>query len=76
MDPGEAFRASQEKRQSDYEERRKKAEIELLGGAQNMQEYTDRLKALHSTIIQPEIPLDEMSMSDYMKTRDRQKGLK
>ena len=72
MDPSEAFRLSQEKRQDDYEERRKKAEIELLDGAQNMHEYADRLKTLRSTIIQPEIPLDEMSMSDYMKARKRQ----
>jgi hypothetical protein len=38
-----------------------------------MREYGERLKALHGTIIQPEIPLDEMSMSDYMKMRRRQK---
>ena len=73
MDPSETFRASQEKRQSDYEERRKKAETELLGSAQNMREYADRLKALRSTIIQPEIPLDEMSMSDYMKVRGKRR---
>jgi hypothetical protein len=72
MGPGEAFEASKERRQQEYEERRKKAEIELLGGAQNMQEYTERLKALRSAVVQPEIPLDEMSMSDYMKIRGRQ----
>jgi hypothetical protein len=71
MEPSKAFRESQEKRRDDYEERRKKAE-QLLDGAENMQEYGERRKALHSTIIQPEIPLDEMSMSDYLKARKRQ----
>jgi hypothetical protein len=67
----EAFRVSQEKNAADYKDRRKKLEIEQLDGAQNMREYLDRRKALRSTIIQPEIPLDEASMSDYIKRRGR-----
>jgi hypothetical protein len=73
MDPSQAFRASQEKRRKEYAELRKKAEIELLGRAEDMQEYGERLKALHNTIIQPDIPLDEMQMGDYMKMRRRRR---
>ncbi len=54
MQLGEAFEAAKQKRQRDYEERHKKAEIELLGGAQNMREYAEQLKAMRSAIVQPD----------------------
>jgi hypothetical protein len=73
METSESYRDEQEKRQREQQEQRQKAEVELLDSLTNMREFIERREALRHLVVEPEIPLDEMTMPDYMKMRDKQR---
>lgn len=54
-----------------HEEKRKQAEIELLDSATSLQDYIERREGLKTLVAEPDLPMDEMTMSDYMKMRKR-----
>jgi hypothetical protein len=66
-----AWQANGPARARRHEEKRQKTEIELLDGASTLQEFIRRRAELKSLVVEPDIPMDEMTMSDYMKMRDR-----
>ncbi len=62
----------QDARQKEQQETARKAERDLLDSAPNHREYCRRREAQQFLLIEPDLPLDEMTMSDYMKVRARQ----
>jgi len=48
--------------------------VRLLDNTTTMREYNERREAQRFLVVDPEMPLDEMSMSDYMKIRDREES--
>lgn len=66
------FLEAKEKREQAAAAQRQAAEIESLDSAANMREYIERRDALRSKVMQPDVPMDEMSMSDYLKVRNEQ----
>ncbi len=65
------FRQDSENLQREQQEQRQAAEIELLDGATTMKEYNERRDAIPHLVLRPDVPPDEMNMSDYMKLRER-----
>ena len=66
------WREHQIENEKEQQEQARKAEVELLGSASSVLEYCKRRDAQKFLVVEPNIPLDEMSMSDYMKVRARQ----
>jgi hypothetical protein len=66
------WREHQVENEKEQEEEARKAEIELLGSAPTVREYFRRREAQKFLVVEPNIPLDEMTTSDYMKVRARQ----
>jgi hypothetical protein len=62
----------QQSRVIEQKEEARKAEIELLDSAPTVREYIKRRDAQKFLVVEPNIPLDEMTPSDYMKVRARQ----
>jgi hypothetical protein len=50
------------------------AERNLLGSAPTTEEHIARRKAMPFLIVEPDLPLDEMSMQDYWKVRLRDRA--
>ena len=67
------FRTDSEKLQREQREQRQAAEIELLDSATTMKEYNERRNAIPNLVLRPDVPPDEMNMSDYMKLREPNK---
>ena len=68
------FRAEKQAREQEQQELRSIAETDLLGMATNQRQYEELREAQKYLVIEPEIPLDEMTMADYMKVRDGQRA--
>jgi hypothetical protein len=58
-------------RYQEHEEKRRRAENELLDGATSQRDYARRREELKSLVAEPDIPVGEMSMSDYINMRKR-----
>ena len=65
------FREDSEKLEREQKEQRQAAEIELLDSATTMKEYNERRNAIPHLVLRPDVPPDEMNMTDYMKLRER-----
>jgi hypothetical protein len=65
------WREHQAAREKEQQEKAQKAANELLNSAPNMGEYCKRREAQEFLVVEPNIPLDEMTMSDYLKVRNR-----
>jgi hypothetical protein len=52
--------------------RRREMEINFLDSATTMREYINRRNAQRFLVVDPDLPLDQMSVSDYIKMRDRE----
>ena len=49
-------------------------EINFLDSATTMREYNERREAQRFLVVDPDLPLDQMSMPDYMKMRALQEA--
>jgi hypothetical protein len=58
----------------DDEGARREMEINFLDSATTMREYIDRRNAQRYLVVDPDLPLDQMSASDYIKMRARQES--
>ena len=56
----------------DEEGARREMEINFLDSATTMREYIERRNAQRFLVVDPDLPLDQMSASDYIKMRDRE----
>jgi hypothetical protein len=64
----------QEQRQKKQQQARVSAEVELLESASTMREYNARRDALKYLVIEPKLPLDEMTAADYVRSRAAQES--
>jgi hypothetical protein len=71
-DPIKIFREDKERREREQEEQRQKAAIEFLEDAKDAGEFDERRNVLRRHVWEPNAPLDEMSMSDFVKVRNKQ----
>ena len=65
-----AYRREQSAQQDARHEARMKAERDLLGDATG-DEFELRREAQRCLIVEPDLPLEEMSMDDFCKARER-----
>jgi hypothetical protein len=56
----------------DEEAVRREMEIQFLDGATTMREYIERRNVQRFLVVDPDLPMDQMSASDYIKMRDRE----
>ena len=56
----------------DEEGVRREMEIQFLDGATTMREYIERRNVQRFLVVDPDLSLDQMSASDYIKMRDRE----
>src|SRR5450755_1124185 len=71
----EQLRQSEVKREIGQKELATAAEVKLLD-VQSYEEYRARREAQPLLIVEPDLPLDEMTASDYCKAREREKTVK
>jgi hypothetical protein len=71
MSGEDVYRDSRGRFVESQEAQRREVEVRLLDSATTMRQYNERREAQSFLVVDPEMPLDEMSMADYMKMRDR-----
>lgn len=68
----EKAKADELVRPQKQQQARVNAEVSLLDAATDMREYNRRRDAMPYLLAEPDLPLDEMTQSDYNKSRDWQ----
>jgi hypothetical protein len=68
------YRDSQGRFIESAEAQRREMEINFLDSAADMREYIERRNAQRFLVVDPDLPLDEMRASDYIKMRERQES--